>query len=674
MPIISAESYGWDHTLIGNDTPSATWFITLNRTLSDAFTYRPSDSLRRLKSRSRLPTTYRSLLNRVDRLIELSESCQNSRSGGSRGVGWDMISRAALVARRSNLVVREQILLNIVSALAYDVKAGRAEVGKEVRVAKRRRREGIGDGFGTRKSSASLMAIGSCSCTLPTLPRPPSPLHHAVTSPTLLRQRAYSTSLLSTPEPSLEIPWELSWEQPSDISPEPTNKPKIDPHITEIIAAFSNNERRKGIEAYDHLFERRVDLTQDDYLSLITSLKGAELYAKAIDCYYNILTAGVQPSIEILKQMHLVAVAIKDVNLTERIRQQLIIQHGDVVDTADSDPELESSEKGLAIELALRDIESDVTTLQTNAETSAYIQKFLHLIRTDNPSQVLTLFHQSQRDSIPIPHPTYRLLIRSLIQQSHLSEAFTILESLHTKSIHFDIGLYDQLIHRFCRQGQNTKAYELYTIMKSVPSLTLVQGIYTVLISCCIKQADIETIKLLSKDMEDLGIQPSHSTYTSLISAYFKSGNPKAAVSLFQSAEKRGMNPDAIMYMTMIVGFAREGPSHDLDKMMEWYEQTILAGHQPVLSVWTFMINAFSRNRNILGAEFCVDEIQRLNLPMGIIQYGSMIAACARVGHVEKAEEWCRRMEEEGPGMDVCGFGALINAYVRVKDFGRAGE
>ncbi|KAJ3045331.1 hypothetical protein HDV00_010199 [Rhizophlyctis rosea] len=285
--------------------------------------------------------------------------------------------------------------------------------------------------------------------------------------------------------------------------------------------------------------------------------------------------------------------------------------------------------------------------------------------------------------SHPVTHkqrPTVTEYTRQILELSlrmRLTEALRLFQQARHEGHTMPVPVYTELIWKLSFLTKSEEAYSLYAHIRTLrPHLTPPPSIYNSLVHCATETRDARRLEWLFDDMKRVGAQVTLEMYTSLVSTYFHIGEAEKALEMFRWVEReKRMRPDEVLYSVMLVGFAREGACQDLDRMAEWYEAMVMDGFTPSLSVYTFMMGAYGRNGRLKGAEFCMEQLRSAKVRMDSICYNTMIAACATAGNPELAEEYCRRMWVEGGFRpDVYTYGALINAYVKVRDWGRAGR
>ncbi len=185
-------------------------------------------------------------------------------------------------------------------------------------------------------------------------------------------------------------------------------------------------------------------------------------------------------------------------------------------------------------------------------------------------------------NNITIASPTHRTaLIKLYSKCGDLKTATSLFNEWRSQQGKLDLTVWTSLISGFILSNLPLEALKYFDQMKRegvIPDDVL----YICVISACLDSGNLDTAKLLHKELVDNAIKISLPLYNALLKLYSKTGDTNETQSILQQIRKRGMKPDQISYICSLTACANAS--------------NLTFGSQVLLLIICVIIHSFIRN------------------------------------------------------------------------------
>lgn len=164
------------------------------------------------------------------------------------------------------------------------------------------------------------------------------------------------------------------------------------------------------------------------------------------------------------------------------------------------------------------------------------------------------------------------------------------------------------------------------------------------------RHGDIQNAERCLQDMIDQGIQPNEVCYSCVL---------KACMNACKKKSRTQASDRAVHWLQVMLDAGDKGLcSLDLEARKRGYNM---------------VIKACAESRNLMQAEFWMNQLQNVGLKADKVTYTCVINACAKKpGDLKKAEEWFSLMQNSGIEPDLHCYSSIIIACGHARDSGRA--
>ncbi|XP_047339105.1 pentatricopeptide repeat-containing protein At1g52620 isoform X1 [Impatiens glandulifera] len=225
-----------------------------------------------------------------------------------------------------------------------------------------------------------------------------------------------------------------------------------------------------------------------------------------------------------------------------------------------------------------------------------------------------------------------------------------------------DIVTYNTRIHTLCKNGSSVEK-PLEVVKEAIRNGMEVNKLtYTPIIQCYCRKGEFVNAFNLLIEMTNRGITADVVTYGILIHGLVSAGKIDLALEVRDKMVERGVYPDACIYNVLMNGFCKKGR---LSTARELLVEMIDRNVRPDSNVYATLIDGFVRNNEIEGAK----QIFENDLDPDVACYNAMIKGFCKLGQLEEAVIYVRRMEKAGKAPDEYTFSTLIDGFVKHNDF-----
>ncbi|CAH2033668.1 unnamed protein product, partial [Thlaspi arvense] len=217
---------------------------------------------------------------------------------------------------------------------------------------------------------------------------------------------------------------------------------------------------------------------------------------------------------------------------------------------------------------------------------------------------------------------TYNIYIRALCEFRSIEDARRLLLDMGAP----DVVSYNTLMHGYVKAGKIAEAFLLFGELRDrniSPSVVT----YNTLMDGLCESGNLEPAQRLKEEMVSQNIYPDVKTYTTLVKGFVKNGNLAMATAVYDEMLGKGIRPDRYAYTTRIVGELQLG---DSDKAFRLQEEMVAKDHY---------------SRDLITYNVCIDGLYK-------------------VGNLEKAIEFQRKIYSDGLVPDHVTYTTVMRAYL----------
>ncbi|KAJ4968663.1 hypothetical protein NE237_015364 [Protea cynaroides] len=240
------------------------------------------------------------------------------------------------------------------------------------------------------------------------------------------------------------------------------------------------------------------------------------------------------------------------------------------------------------------------------------------------------------------------IMLSCCIIHGLIDKAFAIFTQVSAR----DTVCWTAMIDGFVRNGEMNRALRLFMKMQGEAVRPNEVTVVCVL-SACSQLGALELGRWVHSYVGKYKIKLNHFVGSALISMYSRCGSLEEAQEVFVEMTDR----DVITYNSMIVGLAMHGKSREA---IELFQAMVKQGLRPSSITFVGVLNACSHGGLVdLGFKIFDSMVKDYNIEPQIEHYGCMVDLISRMGHLEEACNFIRRMKV---APDHIVWGSLLNA------------
>lgn len=282
-------------------------------------------------------------------------------------------------------------------------------------------------------------------------------------------------------------------------------------------------------------------------------------------------------------------------------------------------------------------------------------------------TKALQVFNWMKRNEKLKPDgATIAVMLRILGQESQLSAATQLFESLKVEGYTLDVYAYTSLISALSRSREFKEALVLFERMKEEgPQPSLVT--YNVIIALYGKKGrSWDNILALFTEMKLCGIQPDEYTYNTAITACAGGALCDEAKSLFAQMKAAKCMPDRVTYNALLDVYGKAGWHMEALNVLKEMEN---ASCPPNIVTYNELLSAFGRAGLLSEAAAMKETMVDKGFEPDVFTYTSLLSAYSRAGRVKQAMDIYEEMREKGCTPNLFTFNALIDIHGKKKKF-----
>ncbi|XP_068643366.1 pentatricopeptide repeat-containing protein At5g39980, chloroplastic [Aristolochia californica] len=313
----------------------------------------------------------------------------------------------------------------------------------------------------------------------------------------------------------------------------------------------------------------------------------------------------------------------------------------------------------------------------TTPDTVSYSTLLGALVEGRRFVEALSLFSEMTADPrCPLDLTTCNIMIDVYGQLDMVKEADRLFWGMRKMGIDPNVVSYNTMLRVYGEAELFGEAIHLFRLMqrKDVPQNVVT---YNTMIKIYGKSLEHEKATNLVQEMQKNGVNPDTITYSTIISIWCKAGKLDRAAILFQKLRSSGVEIDHVLYQTMIVAYERAGLVGHAKRLLSelkrpdgtlprtaavtvlaragrieeatWvFRQAVDAGEMKDISVFTCMIELFSRNKKHGNVVEVFEKMRYAGYFPDSETIALVVNAYGKLQQFDKAEAVYSEMQQEG--------------------------
>ncbi|KAE9459025.1 hypothetical protein C3L33_09071, partial [Rhododendron williamsianum] len=306
------------------------------------------------------------------------------------------------------------------------------------------------------------------------------------------------------------------------------------------------------------------------------------------------------------------------------------------------------------------------------------------LVRNGELYTVFVVYEQMVRVGIVPDVCTFTIMVDACCRCGRVGKAFELVKEMeglgfepNVVTYHCLINGYVELGDGYCKVCKMEEAEKVLQDMKQVPSFTMDERAYGVLIDAYCRNGRMDEALRMKDEMLGLGLEMNLFICNSIINGYCKLGQVHEAEGLVISMSSWKLKPDSYTYNTLLDGYCREGHTTEAfsicDKMIEEHIEpsivtynTLLKGlcrrgaFADALQLWHLLLkrgvalnevsygiilDGFLKMENSEGALMLWKHVLARGFATRIV-FKTMVNGLCRMGRITEVEEILEKMKE----------------------------
>ncbi|KAI3761242.1 hypothetical protein L1987_51654 [Smallanthus sonchifolius] len=256
---------------------------------------------------------------------------------------------------------------------------------------------------------------------------------------------------------------------------------------------------------------------------------------------------------------------------------------------------------------------------------------------------------------------TYTKLLVLLGKCKQPMQADLLFEVMLQDGLKPTIDVYTALVSAYGYSGLLNRSLEIINQMKSMPDCKPDVYTYSVLINCCTKLRQFDTIKCILADMEYSGVECSIVTYNTIIDGYGKAGLFELMENMLSDMLEDGMClPDVFTFNSVICAYGNSGMIVEMEK---WFDEFQLMGVKPNVMTFNILIKSYGKVGMYDKMGSVMEYMSKRFIPPTTVTFNIIIETFKRAGNIKKMEEFFLKMKHQGMKPNAVTYCSLVSAY-----------
>ncbi|CAH9093054.1 unnamed protein product [Cuscuta epithymum] len=260
---------------------------------------------------------------------------------------------------------------------------------------------------------------------------------------------------------------------------------------------------------------------------------------------------------------------------------------------------------------------------------------------------------------------TYTELIKGLGKAGRTEEAYSIfLNILKEDSVKPDVVLINNVINILGKAGRLDDALKLFEEME--PSLKCFPNVVTyntIIKSLFQSKSHVPEVLSWFGKMKASGVDPSSFTYSIFIDGYCKTNRVEKALMLLEEMDEKGFPPCPAAYCSLINTLGKAKRYEAANELFKELKENCGSSSARVYAV---MIKHFGKCGRLNEAVDLFEEMKKMGCDPDVYAYNALMSGLVRVGLVDEAHSWLRRMaENECVHPDINSYNIILNGLAK---------
>ncbi|KAK9465098.1 hypothetical protein V1512DRAFT_266664 [Lipomyces arxii] len=314
-------------------------------------------------------------------------------------------------------------------------------------------------------------------------------------------------------------------------------------------------------------------------------------------------------------------------------------------------------------ELKFPSSSSDNPLIGAKLETLAALEQFddMQLLFDRTVEQGLaTAFH-------------YNITMHTLGGIGEVKIVDSLLEEMGSRNIDVTKEVIATVMWARIRVGDNLGAIELFDNLDKY-RLEPDAVIYNLLMSAYSNRNDVSSMFEVFRRLAAAQIIPGKAHITTLMNRFAQRGEPEKVEIMFNLFHKLDIRPDAAAFNTLALAHVRSRKASVGDVAVDIFNRMRELDIVPNMRLFATLLAGFADMQNATGIREMISSMGELSVPMNEVAYGVMIHYLGNIDQVSAAEDVFNQLQFLNVKKTVFHYTALMNAYLRSKEFWKVGK
>lgn len=265
---------------------------------------------------------------------------------------------------------------------------------------------------------------------------------------------------------------------------------------------------------------------------------------------------------------------------------------------------------------------------------------------------------------------TFGCYIDVCIRSADMSAAEAIFRSMEAAGVKPNSVIYTSMIRGCAHSKQPVKALEFYRCMQAEGVQATAVTFNSVLDMMVRQLADPARLEEVVEDMRKASVSPDVATYSILIKASCNAGQVDSAVSLFRQLRSRGLAFDEVAFNTLLLACSKAEQVEMADEILGEMRSIGLAPTQVTISILVKMYGKAKMLDKAIELSNMVE--QQYGMKPNLHVFTCLIQACVRNRQIRKSWEVFGSMLRSGVAPDAITYGTLVHGCIYHNRFEQA--
>lgn len=257
---------------------------------------------------------------------------------------------------------------------------------------------------------------------------------------------------------------------------------------------------------------------------------------------------------------------------------------------------------------------------------------------------------------------TFGCYIDVCIRSADMLSAETIFRSMDAAGVKPNSVIYTSMIRGYAHSKQPMKALELYKCMQAEGIQATAVTFNSVLDIMVRQLADPVRLEEVVEDMRKASVPPDVATYSILIKASCNAGQVESAISLFRQLRSRGLAFDEVAFNTLLLACSKADQVEMADEILGEMRSVGLAPTQVTISILVKMYGKAKMLDKAIELSNMVE--QQYGMKPNLHVFTCLIQACVRNRQIRKSWEVFGSMLRTGVAPDAITYGTLVHGCI----------